>query len=450
MSDYQIDVNRLKKDELQYELRIRGLEASDKPVAELRTTLRPLLRMESLNQSLSYPKFELDVAHELQIIASKLAEIKVTFQEFARDPAKIKDKRTIRTRLTHLMKRTDRLPSDTLAEEEHKQKSELLMEILGKFDTLESLAKKTTGEEESVNLSRGLIGRVTIDSDDSSADDEPPHNLTAVQANVRVRQLPVYKWNLKFSGDAKGLTVHNFLERVDELRKARGLTVENLYDQALDLFDGKALIWFRANRHRCSDWKSLTTLLVQHYEPPDYKSRLFKEILARTQHTSETIVEYLSCMAGMFNRYGNISEDIQVDIVSRNLSPFYAMQLPAVHSLRELERECRELEVRKYRAEHYVAPSHSKHDSVEPNFAYLPRTSSTSVSEVSAVGTSENPEIAIMRAEITCWNCRKTGHLSRNCGEALRIRCFGCGKQGVTRRNCHECRSGTSQSGNAK
>lgn len=153
-------------------------------------------------------------------------------------------------------------------------------------------------------------------SSSSSSDEDLPHHSTTVRSDTRTRRLPVYKWNLKFSGESKSLSVHHFLERVEELREARGLTVHELFEQALDLFEGKALIWYKANRQRFTDWKSVSSLLVQHYQPPDYKSRLFQEILNRTQHSSESIVEYLSCMSGMFTRYGRIPEDVRLDIIT--------------------------------------------------------------------------------------------------------------------------------------
>lgn len=442
MAEYQIDVNRLKKDELQYELRVRGFESGDKPVAELRTALRPLLRMESENRSLSYPKFALVVEDELNVIATKLADLSLLLQE-ATDSASTRKHHPLQTRLTHLMKRTDRLPNDALSEEQRKRKSELLMTILGKFDALDSLTKATASGS-SGNLSHVLLRQPTATSDDSmssSSDSEPPHNSTSVRSSVRTRHLPVYKWNLKFSGDPKDLSVHNFLERVDELRNARGLTMNELFEQSLDLFEGKALIWFRANRHRVTDWKSLTALLLQHYQPPDYKSRLFQEILTRTQHPSESIVDYLACMTGMFNRYGKIPEDVRLDIISRNLSPFYTMQLPVVRSIRELEAACLELEVKKYRTEHYAPPSQKKSSSVEPNFAYVSHTAVNTVNEVSIAEGISNLDIAAVRSSVTCWNCRKTGHLLRSCPAPHQKVCYRCGQPGETVRSCPKCQN---------
>lgn len=76
--------------------------------------------------------------------------------------------------------------------------------------------------------------------------------------------------------------------------------------------------------------------MVRHYEPPDYRSRLLQEIMSRTQHPSKSIMDYLSCMTAMFERYGQVAEKVRVDIICKNLSPFYIIELSEVKTLAEL------------------------------------------------------------------------------------------------------------------
>jgi hypothetical protein len=40
---------------------------------------------------------------------------------------------------------------------------------------------------------------------------------------------------------------------------------------------------------------------------------------------------------------------------------------------------------------------------------------------------------------VKCWNCEKTGHIARECGETRRLYCYRCGKVGVTVRSCPTC-----------
>lgn len=85
--------------------------------------------------------------------------------------------------------------------------------------------------------------------------------------------------------------MHNFLERVDKLKFARGISDEILFESAIDLFDGKVLMWFRSNRYRVSDWENLSKLLRRDFEQPEYKTRLYQDILARTQEQTEPFVD---------------------------------------------------------------------------------------------------------------------------------------------------------------
>lgn len=39
-----------------------------------------------------------------------------------------------------------------------------------------------------------------------------------------------------------------FLEKIDELRKTRNVSEKELFEPAFDIFDGKALVWYRSVR----------------------------------------------------------------------------------------------------------------------------------------------------------------------------------------------------------
>ena len=320
------------------------------------------------------------------------------------------------------------------------------------LSTLENLKQLLKGDPSlSMLLERTRLDDSDSDSSTVSTDrprlNRPQSTPTTVCAaagchSVGNKSNRVEKWGLKFTGD-KHLSVSTFLERVSELRIARGISERELFDSAIDLFSGRALNWFRANRHRFVDWKGLSSLLCKHFEPPDYRSRLFREILDRTQDRSESIVDYLSSMSALFRRYGGISEDVQLDIVTRNLSPFYTTQLPIVNSMEELEEECLKLEAKKYRAESYVPPARKRHGFVEPDFAFIAadepsvHLSNDSIPDVSEVAQAGSK--VLTSRTVTCWNCGKTGHLNRQCPNPKNTHCYRCGAPGVTTRSCQKC-----------
>lgn len=132
----------------------------------------------------------------------------------------------------------------------------------------------------------------------------PPHrNSTPDRAQASAssqfghNEVRVDKWKLKFTGDNRQVSVHNFLERVSELRIARNISEQELFDSAIDLFTGKALVRFHANRHQFYSWESLSDLSSRHFETLVYRPRLFREMLDRTQDPSECILEYLGRMS---------------------------------------------------------------------------------------------------------------------------------------------------------
>ncbi|KAF5299845.1 hypothetical protein FQA39_LY11382 [Lamprigera yunnana] len=74
--EYRMEINRLRKNELSYELVVRGIDVKPSNTTdELRSYLCPLLKLEKLNQTLRSPVYSLKVTDELSTIQSKLDEL---------------------------------------------------------------------------------------------------------------------------------------------------------------------------------------------------------------------------------------------------------------------------------------------------------------------------------------------------------------------------------------
>lgn len=112
------------------------------------------------------------------------------------------------------------------------------------------------------------------------------------------------------------MSLSAFLQRVEELRKARNLSIDELFRAGYDLFSGKALTWFRANIKHASDWSSLVKLLREEIHPADYDERLYDEIKSRTQGSSESIGIYMAITNNLFSRLPvTFSENKQLCLV---------------------------------------------------------------------------------------------------------------------------------------
>ncbi|KAF2898824.1 hypothetical protein ILUMI_07353 [Ignelater luminosus] len=387
--------------ELMYELQWRDIAVDDTSTVDtLCTLLRPLIRLGNFNSTYSYPECTIDEP-STNTRAQSVA---------------------LRSRIHHSINRVNRIPGSSLD-----------------ANPLTNTPATASGTSEIpldyVHLSSG--------NDNPDHFQSPIHNSTRVALPATPSQpssFPVRKWGIKFSGEPKGISVHHFIERVEELLKASNVSYDLLFESSVDLFEGKALFWYRSNIDRFRDWNSLKELLIKHYEPVDYKYRLYQDILSRTQDSSEKFIDYLSCMKSMFRRHGSFSESEQLEIISRNLAPFYTMQLPAVTSLVELETERLKLEQRKHRPDNYHPPSRRKSSYVDSDFAYVSSSDNRSSSSLNVVSTpttlsTETSSTAGMR----CFNCDKMGHKFSRCPLPRRRFCYRCSKSGVTVKSCPQC-----------
>ncbi|KAK9731641.1 hypothetical protein QE152_g13442 [Popillia japonica] len=97
-----------------------------------------------------------------------------------------------------------------------------------------------------------------------------------------VKRTPVYKLNVRFTADGKS-DVFSFLERIEELSLSRSIEKRDLFDSAVDLFDGDALLWFRSIKPQVHDWDTLVERLKRDFLPTDYEEFIWEQIRDRHQ-----------------------------------------------------------------------------------------------------------------------------------------------------------------------
>lgn len=264
---------------------------------------------------------------------------------------------------------------------------------------------------------------------------------SSLNPRVTVNNLAINKWNLKFDGES-GLS--SFLERVDELRVARGVSEDQLFTAAVELFSGNALVWYRSVRDKVSSWDQLVSALRAAFLPADYEAALWEEIRNRSQGPYETVTVYIAVMENLFRRLPHVPcESTRLTFIRRNLQPYLHSQLAlaTVSSIAELTRVCKILEDARSHAAKFKNPPTNLHGLVEPDLAYhRPRHSSSlavvddHVPEVAAVAPVVNPV-----AKTTCWNCGQPNHRSISCPMPRKRHCFRCGRPDVTVRTCPSC-----------
>jgi hypothetical protein len=323
MASLQYEVNRLAQDELVYELAVRGLTEVG-TVEQMRKTLRNLLRMERGPNPLSYPAHPFTVAEDLAALTQKAEEIKALVDDF--DGISETGRKKILSKLACALGRANTVRSAETVNQS--AISKIVVSLLNSNSDMEYKVRHATADQSLGALDVSLLN---VDSGEDSDVETSPTAATSFargDTSFRAPSVPVYKWNLKFSGEDSRLSLSAFLMRVEELRVSRNVTEEELFQSANDLFEGRALTWFRSVRRNAYDWRSLVALLRNQFQPADYNDRLFEEIRRRTQGPDESIAMFAAVMDNMFDRVTvRVPEATRLKIILKNLAPYYQNQL---------------------------------------------------------------------------------------------------------------------------
>lgn len=429
-----MDVDRLSSEELQYELVIRGV-IPDATVAQLRAQLRSALKKEKIDKKIKFPTYPFSFNEDEEAVNAGIIVLGGLINDFE-DSVHGGSYKKINTKLWHLDGRLKRIkPNDDT-------ETSTVAELQAKLVSLkEQLDNKVRDFETSILGPQGIVGRSEDPTIHTSTPVRPTHNTSFAHSNYETKPVPVAKWGLKFSGDSQGLSLSAFLERVEELRIARNISLETLFNSALDLFTGKALLWYRAYRDLTDNWDDLVKFLREEFQPYDYDDKLIEEIKRRTQGPSESVGVYLAIMQSMFNRLNvEVPENFKLKILLKNIAPFYQdkLSLVPVSSIVELLKLGRQIESRKAALEEFVPPPRKSSGKIlEPDLAYV------YPEPVASTSRSVNCDAV---SGVKCWNCELIGHVAARCPQPLKKRCFKCGKLDVTVRTCPRC----SISGNAR
>lgn len=436
-SIWKNEINRLNSAELTFELESRGLSAGT--VVEMRKSLGNIFKLESSGM---FKAVECAIPFEdnLQTIKEYTVELNSFFEEFTGDISCSNFKR-VSAIMCHTLRRVEACKA--VDNEQRKKLNEALLSlhnIKGEYEAKVKRFRKRDSSECAIDLS--CLNINDEEENDSATSEEDEHEFRSIRESLHsstkmtpvrsYKTVPVSKWNLKFSGSGQ-MSLSAFLEHVEELRVARGVSKEELYISAIDLFTDKALLWYRANRKKAVDWNGLVKLLKDEFHSVDYDERLFDEIKVRTQGPTESIGMYLAVMDTMFGRLSaRISEQQQLKIILRNITPFYQNQLGLidVKSKQELLDLGRRLEARKLYMDSYVPPARRK-TALEPDLAYLEAPASHSLALTES--TTQN-------ITVKCYRCGQSGHKAFACqNKAYNKYCYRCKKEGFTVRTCPNC-----------
>lgn len=218
----------LLTDELNYELRIRDV-VTGRDISQRRKILaRCLERDKGRELELVDPEYNYET--EKRCINYSLESIRALVAEFD-GPETDSSYKRIKSRLIHGTLRVQRIkiPEDDPAPVK-----------IYKNETYANCLEIEADLHEKVKISTPLA---------DAAPQAQPVPTVVRQSDTLVpfsKNIPIYKWGVTFDGERKSSSLNSFLERVTELAYARGVSERELFLSAIDLFTGKALIWYRS------------------------------------------------------------------------------------------------------------------------------------------------------------------------------------------------------------
>lgn len=377
----KIEPDRLIKEELEYEIALRGLKPEGS-VSELIKMLRGLLKLESEGQSFK-EFYNFDAKVELDICSAKVDEIEV----YLKEPFSGSMQRKIRTKLSHLLGRVERIkPSEqdkTLCE----LRSKLLTASLRLMSSYESklmgdskapkslpaevefeqsfLNQKAVSSTPTKNLSANVSGNIQNNSLTTATN--MMQNLNVVDPKIHLKSL-----GIKYSGRNDSLSLNAFFERVNDIMEARGYSEEFMFRIASELFEGEALVYYRAVKSLVDDWKELIAIFRDEFFR-DGDRKIFEQIKGRTQGETETIAIYVAYMQNLFNRLSfSVDEKVKLELIKDRIRPEYRIGFGLIDDINSLEmliKLGRKLEDNKRYVNNFIPPSSNKH-AIEVDLEY--------------------------------------------------------------------------------
>lgn len=260
----------------------------------------------------------------------------------------------------------------------------------------------------------------------------------------------IEKWP-KFSGDSNPVPVVDFLRQIEILSRSYQVTSDELRMHAHLLFKDDAYVWFTAYEGQLHTWEALLSYLKMRYDNPNRDRFIREEMRNRKQRPNELFSAYLTDLEAMAQRMTRkMSPHEKLELVVENMKISYKrrLALEPVNSIEHLAQLCYRFDA----LEANLYPSRSA-----PRPAGL---NAIGWDEVSDMEGEEGDEVSLLALQaknfkrgitktdmntakpsysedqLLCWNCRKSGHMWRECNWKKNIFCHICGSPDTIASKC--------------
>ncbi|XP_050505023.1 uncharacterized protein LOC126883483 [Diabrotica virgifera virgifera] len=400
----------LKKEEVEYELKIRGTK-SRRQCSDKKSMLKKLIQKGSPIDLENNP---LNFAEEKTEIERTIADITQIVEQFE---GNVNDStyRRAKALSTHVSLRIGRMPIDITIEDQVEFKDEISATCLLLESQLdEKIIPNDNNEVRSVDTTSASVSSFA-----------PPIVQVTTPINLS-------DWNIKFSGDPK--SVFTFLEKVQDIAESRKVDDDVLFRSAIELFSGSAVTWFRSVRDSLSSWSQLINLIKATFLPHDYEEELWQQIKNRKQKRSESFILYQAQILTLAKRLPfRPLEQTLVKYMRQNILPEYVpmIALQDTNTLGELALIIKKLE-------NNVPSVSTRKDN--PHISVVSEKNVTPKRKSPQNKPNIPPPQVNQSRVLTCWNCHEEGHRHSLCNKDRRVFCFRCGLENVIAPKCPICK----------
>lgn len=194
---------------------------------------------------------------------------------------------------------------------------------------------------------------LSVDTETSESSEKSPPKRTKSRMKKKrdpssdsERGMKVERWGFRYSSTG-GLSLVEFLRRVERYKKTQHITDESLVENAFFLFEGVALDWYEDNHKQFRKWKHVVEGLRRAFVAEDNDYLVRQKCDNRKQQRHETFEVYMSQMNKLFQGLSyELSDEEKFNILKRNVKPAHRLgiALLKVKTLVELKDACRSLD----------------------------------------------------------------------------------------------------------
>jgi hypothetical protein len=435
------NLNYLQKDELTYELLIRGQEPSDNSVESLRKSLRKYLKV---NPDVSNLNGKISLKTEFETIKSKITFIEVLIDQSSENASKLHIAK-LNAKLNHLQLRLGNQLED---EGYKKQLSDMLSELESLSNKFLSIKDKIPDEdlkqfEEQLNLSlieeeneNEKFEKCLLTATTSSPIVKQTPNLDKamtstenvnmyIPANTDTQRVvctplntsvfnklpnPIETYLNKFSTVCNGLAVKElliFLRNLHELRTQTCLTQNELYEILPSYTAPPLLQQVLECKSTSKTLDELHSQIVTTFLPITLREKLKQDLVFRPQKPKEPLSIYVNeIKINSHLLLTNLSEQELVTLIKHGLSPEVRSKMVFENNpttFKDLDQLC--INVNNIQYNDYLrnkpdsqTTSSYSHSSQPNSNVYSPTTQSY-----------------VPLKEKTCFNCNRKGHIAKQC-----------------------------------